>query len=73
MHHADANGWTALHEATRSGQLELVKRMLDLGVDKNLPTMTLHTPLNIAQEYLPVDHEMIKYLEGIGAKSHEEL
>jgi len=36
IHHADANGWTVLHEAVRGGQLEILKLLLKHGVDENL-------------------------------------
>ena len=68
LHYADGNGWTALHAAVHAGRTEIVKRILHLGVDKNLLTLTGVTPLNIAQHSLPGNHELIKYLENIGAE-----
>lgn len=69
IHEADANGWTVLHESARSGRLEIVKLLLEHGADKNLITKTGVTPLNIAREYLREDHELIEYLENMGAKN----
>ena len=57
-----------MHEAARSGKVEMLRRILKLGVDKNLLTYTGLTPLNIAKQYMLEDHEMIPYLESIGAK-----
>jgi len=69
MHEADDNGWTVLHEAARSGKLEMVKLILKRGADKNLLTSTGVTPLNIARQYLQAGDELIEYLESIGVKN----
>lgn len=69
MHEADANGWTVLHEAARSGQLGIIKLILKYGGDKNLFTKYGVSPLNIALEHLDSDHELIVYFESIGAKN----
>mmetsp|Transcript_20213 Transcript_20213/g.47339 ORF Transcript_20213/g.47339 Transcript_20213/m.47339 type:complete len:429 (-) Transcript_20213:1610-2896(-) len=69
---ADDNGWTVLHEAARGGSVEIVKLILEQGVDKDLLTKAGISPLNIALEH----HELVKYFESIGAKNiyrHEEL
>ena len=82
IHRADANGWTVLHEASRSGRLETVKTLLKHGASENLLTYTGVTPLNIARQFLKGDHELIAFLESIDAKDispsrskkrHEEL
>ena len=69
IHQADANGWTVLHEAARTGRLEIVKLILEHGVDKDLMTKAGETPLNLARRFLEEDHELIEYLENIGAKN----
>lgn len=68
LHHKDSNGWTVVHEASRSGKLQLVKKIIELGVDKDLLTHAGNSPLNVARQYLPERHEVIKYLESIGAQ-----
>lgn len=68
LHDADANGWTVLHESVRVGALEIVKIILNNGVDKDLLTYTGVTPLYIARQYLDAGHELIGYLESLGAK-----
>ncbi len=68
MHHKDKNGWTVLHEAVRGGRVDSVERLLKHGVDKNLPTNAGQTPLKLARQYLDEGHELVKYLEGIGAE-----
>jgi len=68
VHKKDENGWTCIHEASRSGHLEIVKLILKRGVDKDLLTKTGVTPLNIARQYLEVNHKLIEFLNDIGAK-----
>lgn len=69
LHHADANGWTVLHEAARAGRLDMMKIILEQDdVDKDLLTRGGQSPLKLAKHYLPEDHEMITYLESIGAR-----
>ena len=69
IHQADANGWTVLHEAARKGRLNVVKLIFEHGVDKDLMTKAGETPLTLARRYLEKDHELIEYLENIGAKN----
>jgi ankyrin repeat protein len=64
---ADKLGWTAFHEGTRSGKLEIVKFLLDHGADINLLTDAGISPLWIAHNYLGENHEVSKYLEELGA------
>ncbi len=68
LHHKDSNGWTVVHEASRSGKLQQVKKIIELGVDKDLLTHTGMSPLNVARQYLPERHEVIQFLTSIGAK-----
>eukprot|EP00751_Fragilariopsis_kerguelensis_P047443 CAMPEP_0171044642 /NCGR_PEP_ID=MMETSP0736-20130129/47959_1 /TAXON_ID=186038 /ORGANISM="Fragilariopsis kerguelensis, Strain L26-C5" /LENGTH=359 /DNA_ID=CAMNT_0011494327 /DNA_START=267 /DNA_END=1346 /DNA_ORIENTATION=+ len=67
-HKADENGWTILHEAVRSGRIEIVKLILKHGADKDLLTKAGVTPLNIARQYLEGDHKLIEFFDDIGAK-----
>ena len=69
IHYADENGWTVLHEAVRSGQVEIVRLLLKHGADKNLLTKAGVSPLGLARLLLNSDHSMIEYLESIGAKN----
>lgn len=68
VHYVDKNGWTVLHEAVRSGKLEMVKLILEQGADKDLLTIYGTSPLNIAKQLLSENHEVIGYLESIDAK-----
>jgi hypothetical protein len=65
----DRNGWTPIHEAARAGQIDVVKLLLDYGVDKNVRT---HqgigvSPLAVAVNSLGEEHEVSRYLKSIGA------
>ena len=75
LHHKDGNGWTVVHEAARGGKLQQVKKIIELGVDKDLLTHTGFSPLNVARQYLPERHDVIKYLTSIGAQdiANQEL
>ena len=68
LHHRDSNGWTVLHEATRAGRVDMMKIILEHDVDKDLLTRGGQSPLRLAKHYLPQDHEMIQYMESIGAR-----
>jgi len=68
LHHKDVNGWTVLHEAARAGRVDMMKIILQHDVDKDLLTRGGQSPLKLAKNYLPQDHEMIQYLESIGAR-----
>lgn len=63
----DDLGWSAIHEATRSGKVPAVQLLLEHGIDINKKTLTGVSPLNIATEYLGKNHEMTKFLLGKGA------
>jgi ankyrin repeat protein len=69
VHEKDGNGWTCIHEASRSGHVEIVKLILKHGSDKDLLTKTDGvTPLNIALQYLEEDHKLVEFFNDIGAK-----
>jgi hypothetical protein len=65
----DKLGWTPLHEAVRSGNVETVKFLLSRGADKNLATNSGTTPLWISRHFLGKEHAMTEYLEELGATS----
>lgn len=69
---ADDLGWSAIHEATRSGKVPAVQLILENGIDINKKTLTGVSPLNIAMEYLGRDHEMTKFLLEKGAVDIDE-
>jgi hypothetical protein len=67
LHAKDMNGWQAIHEAVRSGRLEVVKYLVDMGADIGAKTSNGGTPLWWGKRILPADNEVVPYLIGISA------
>lgn len=63
----DDNNWTALHEAIRAGQLDTVKYLIDMGADTSAKVRDGGSALWLARRELDEGHEVIEYLESIGA------
>jgi prolyl 4-hydroxylase len=65
----DNNGWTPLHEAVRSDNLEVLKWLVSQGLDYNLRTHHGDggSPLWWAKKYHGKDSKVVKYLEAKGA------
>lgn len=65
----DANGWTPLHESARAGHKDVVKFLYESGADMNARTNggAGGTVMWWAKRELGEDHEMIAYLESLGA------
>jgi ankyrin repeat protein len=70
--YVDDNHWQPLHEAVRGGSLETVQFLVDHGADIGWKVTGGRTALAIARESLPDEHEIIKYLEEIGAPDINE-
>ena len=66
----DNNGWNSLHEAVRGGHLEVVKFLIEKGLDKDERTHTGDggSPLWWAKKTHGVKHPVVQYLESLGAK-----
>jgi prolyl 4-hydroxylase len=67
----DKNGWMPLHEATRSGDVEVVKLLLDRGADVNARTGTTAqggSALYYAHIYHGKDHPIVPLLKEREAK-----
>lgn len=73
IHSKDENDWNILHEAIRSGDLDSVKLLVDLGADIGAKVLSGGAALWIAKYYLEEDHPVTKYLRDIGAPEEEEL
>jgi prolyl 4-hydroxylase len=64
----DANGWTPLHEGVRGGHLEVVKLLVENGADASARTGDEGgSVLWWAKQTHGDDHEVVKFLEEIGA------
>jgi Ankyrin repeats (3 copies) len=71
LNESDSNGWKPIHEAARAGNLEAVEFLLrpEFGVDVNERTNNGDggSPLWWAEQELPTNHPVIKYLKQRGA------
>jgi ankyrin repeat protein len=54
-------------EGTRSGDVDVVKYLVQNGSNINEPTTDGHTPLYYAKENWGSDHPIVAYLESLGA------
>lgn len=68
---ADVNGWQPIHEAARAGNTEVIKYLIEKGVDVNARTNGGRgaSPLWWAEDKHGVDHEAAKVLRKAGAVS----
>jgi prolyl 4-hydroxylase len=73
VHVRDANEWQPIHEAARGGHLDVLKYLVDLGSDIGAKTSNGGTSLWWAKKSLPKGHEVILYLESIGAPDAEDM
>ncbi|KAJ1441573.1 hypothetical protein B484DRAFT_304358, partial [Ochromonadaceae sp. CCMP2298] len=63
IHNKDENEWQLLHEAVRSGSLDTVKLLIDLGADTSEKVLSGGAAMWIAKHYLEEDHPVTKYLK----------
>eukprot|EP01038_Epipyxis_sp_PR26KG_P009290 gene9290-12517_t len=68
----DENGWQAIHEAVRSGDLETVQYLIDMGADISSTIEGGGGLLWLAKEFFPVSHPVVQFLIEIGAPEDEE-
>ena len=71
IHKRDRNGWQAIHEAVRSGHIDIVKSLADKGADLGAKTNNGGTVLWWAKKSLPQDHEVVKFLEANSAPDYQ--
>jgi ankyrin repeat protein len=72
VHAKDENGWTILHEATRGGNMEVVKILVeetdaDIHV-RNGKRGDLDHAVDIANKFLDKQHEVVAYLNDVEMK-----
>lgn len=67
LHQPDENGWLPLHEAVRSGHVDVAQLLIEKGGDINSVTYGDQSPLNIARAYHGEDHVMTQFLIELGA------
>lgn len=67
LHAQDENGWQAIHEAARSGDLDLIKFLIAKGANLSHKVQAGDTVLGVAKSHFPEDHEVVKYLVKLGA------
>ncbi len=69
VHETDGNGWLPIHEAARSGHVEIVQILIEHGADVDSRTEwgEGHSVLNIATQYHEEDSSIIQYLLSLGA------
>lgn len=67
----DVNGWRPIHEAARSGEIEVLKFLVEHGADVNERTNegSGGTPLFWAEQMLPKESEAVLFLKAKGAKN----
>lgn len=69
----DENNWHPIHEAARGGHLEVVKSLAESGADLGATTFQGGTALWWARKTHGNHHDVVQYLESIGAPDHAEL
>jgi prolyl 4-hydroxylase len=75
LYQKDVNGWQPVHEAARAGHTDVVKLLLQHGVEKDARigrTGEGGSVLNLALEHLGEDHDLVKYLRSIGANDYAQ-
>ena len=70
---ADENGWQAIHEAVRAGDLEMVQYLVQLGADVGAKVDNGGSALWIAKHFLDYDDPIVNYLIDIGAPDSEDV
>jgi prolyl 4-hydroxylase len=67
----DANGWTPLHEAVRTGDLEIIRLLIDRGSEVNARTGLKGEgggPLDLAKKAYGDGHEIVDFIQSRGGQ-----
>eukprot|EP00985_Skeletonema_marinoi_P000717 scaffold252_cov204-Skeletonema_marinoi.AAC.5 len=69
LHQTDKNGWMPIHEAARGGHMDVVKLLVEHGVDINSRTHSGKgsTPMKLAVDSHGLEHELVEYFSSLGA------
>jgi hypothetical protein len=67
LHLEDMNGWQPIHEAARSGYMEVVEFLADQGADVNARTYAGHSVLQIVADFWGQEDPLYEYLSNLGA------
>ena len=75
IHVSDDNGWKLLHECAGNGLYDILVLLHENGADLNQRTDfgKGHSALELAQMFLPDDHDVIKYLVSNVAEPEEAM
>jgi prolyl 4-hydroxylase len=75
LYQKDVNGWQPVHEAARAGHTDVVKLLLQHGVEMDARTGQKGdggSVLNLALEFLGEDHDLVQYLRSICANDYAQ-
>lgn len=67
LHKRDRNWWQPIHEAVRSGEIDVVRFLVDKGADIHSKTLNGGSVLWWARKVLSPDHPIISYLSDLNA------
>ena len=67
LHMEDMNGWQPIHEAARSGHIDVVEFLAAQGADVNARTKAGQSVLQLVADYWGQEHTLYGYLEELGA------
>lgn len=67
LNSVDVNGWQPLHEAVQTGEVEMVKFLVQKGAELNSKIVSGGTPLWWSRRAFGSNHAVTTYLESVGA------
>jgi prolyl 4-hydroxylase len=75
LYQKDVNGWQPVHEAARAGHTDVVKLLIQHGVEKDARTGRFgdgDSVLTLAVEYLGENHDLVYNLRSIGVTNYAQ-
>ena len=67
LHTEDMNGWQPIHEAARSGEMDVIEFLAAQGADVNARTNAGQSVLQLVADFWGQEHKLYVYLEELGA------